>query len=305
MGSDTIFIGRSEPPGFSPPLGVLKVAWVELGGRLCYVALSVDGASVFDHEGKLLYIYKLPVVSDGADSFCRGVCLCGAKFLCIGTSVGEIAVFKVKGPGQLKHCADLTGAHAAPVFAVASDIADPAGPTVVSADASGTVVIWDFAELVPRLKVGGDIPMFRLASADWHPATTLVLCHGIAVVGYTTGHIRFFSAKQRSKTVEIAAHARGVNALAVSHFERLVASASDDGAVYVWTMPDESKPPEIEMIFSVTLDNQLPVGSVALPYHILGLLSFPIASVSSARACPWPASRSRKCALRCSPLFGR
>ena len=60
----------------------------------------------------------------------------------------------------------------------------------------------------------------------------MCMSKGMLVAGYSSGLIRFFHLGTRKKVVEIAAHARGINAMTISP-DNLLATTSDDGAVQV------------------------------------------------------------------------
>ena len=140
------------------------------------------------------------------------------------------------------------------------------GGTMISSDGAGMLILWDVAKLIPLLKVGGDIPMIQLCAPDKNGACiALSMSQGMLAAGYSSGLVRFFNIKNRRKVVEIAAHARAINAMAISR-DNLLATTSDDGAIRVFTMPDPSNHFETRVVFSSTVSDKLPTG---LAFHPL------------------------------------
>lgn len=264
--TDTIFVGMAEESEFAPPLRVMAVRWVAMGGLQCLVVLTLDGVEVYNQFTKRLYKHRAPETPKGTERCCRGIAVVGGKFLCVGTSAGAIMVIEIRGPGKFKHVADLAGGHDAPISDLSSDAADATSGTMLSSDGAGLVILWDIAKLIPLLKEGGEIPMIQLSAPDTNGGCVcMCMSKGMLVAGYSSGLIRFFHLGTRKKVVEIAAHARGINAMTISP-DNLLATTSDDGAVQVWSMPDIENHFETRIIFSAALSDKLPTG---LAFHPL------------------------------------
>jgi len=264
--TDTIFVGMSEESEFAPPLRVMAVRWVAMGGVQCLVVLTLDGVEVYDQFAKRLYKHRAPATPKDVDRCCRGVTVVGGKFLCVGTSAGAIMVIEIRGPGKFKHVADLAGGHAAPIFDLTSDASDATSGTMVSSDGAGLLILWDLAKLIPLLQVGGEIPMIQLSAPDENSACIcMCISKGLLAAGYSSGLVRFFNLINRRKVVEIAAHARGINAMTIS-CDNLLATTSDDGAVQVWSMPDPENQYDTRIVFSAAISDKLPTG---LAFHPL------------------------------------
>ena len=108
--------------------------------------------------------------------------------------------------------------------------------------------------------------MIQLCEPDSNlGCTTVRMAKGILAAGYESGLVRFFALRSRKKVVEVAAHARGINAMALSP-DNLLATTSDDGAVQVFTMPDAENHFETRVIFSASVSDKLPTG---LAFHPL------------------------------------
>ena len=134
----------------------------------------------------------------------------------------------------------------------------------------GSVVIWETAQLVPILRVGGEVPMSRL-EGDVSPCTALALVNGVAIAGFLSGRMRLFDVVSRRKLADVAAHAGSINALAVSSDGANLASVGDDGRVQVWSLPEFSDGAPIaadgflSVAFSATVPNRLLVGCAFHP----------------------------------------
>ena len=105
-------------------------------------------------------------------------------------------------------------------------------PLVCSADGAGQV-------LVHALESDGAWQHCCAFNAATHDATpslcTVLRMRGTYLfAGYASGHIRIFDLVSCTQTVQIAAHARWINALEVHPNGALFASASEDTTVALW-----------------------------------------------------------------------
>ena len=73
-----------------------------------------------------------------------------------------------------------------------------------------------------------------------YPCSSVCVQGDMVIGGFTTGHVRLFSRSAKALVVEVAAHARAINAVASDLGARgTFASAGEDGMVDVWKWSGE------------------------------------------------------------------
>eukprot|EP00753_Platysulcus_tardus_P007239 PLAT14987.1.p1 GENE.PLAT14987.1~~PLAT14987.1.p1 ORF type:complete len:315 (+),score=129.02 PLAT14987.1:56-1000(+) len=233
--SDVLVVDSSDKSGKSfqristRETAVMQAKLVRISGQAIVVIASVSALSLWEIDGSR-ELWSFTTDEAGIDSdelaagFFRGICQTGPS-LYVGASSGDLFAFKREGAEEYDVYARKC-LHDAAVVDASSD-----GDHVVSCDESGTVIVWE-----PSLS--------RVCSFDGSgvPATSVVKQGDVVAAAFADGSIRIFRSSLRLLTMEIAAHARTITALALhEHGERLV-SVGEDAVMQVWKLPNfESK----------------------------------------------------------------
>ena len=123
-----------------------------------------------------------------------------------------------------------------------------------------------FHELLCQFKPGGFI-------------TTSISCKtGVILAAYSCGHVRIFRVAIGfgELAVEMAAHSRCVNAIALHHENNIFATCSDDSMIHVWELPsvDAGSRPDVRLIFTENIANRLLTGLSFLRDGRLGVVAY-------------------------------
>eukprot|EP01138_Halocafeteria_seosinensis_P001981 gb/GECG01002029.1/.p1 GENE.gb/GECG01002029.1/~~gb/GECG01002029.1/.p1 ORF type:complete len:357 (+),score=28.11 gb/GECG01002029.1/:1-1071(+) len=236
---------------------IQEVKWCKLDDGEFYLVMCMEsGVMIADHAHnsvlKTDVFEQVPVKGDKESQtsatkqpFAQGVSSLPAEGkILVGSSTGEVIVFK-RSDKSFHRCSRLSG-HAAPVSAIATE--DTEGKHFASADAHGTVVLWDTSlmEAVHTFEGAGD------------PCVSLAFRDDAIVAGYTTGLVKIFSVSDRSIRAEIAAHTRAITALSMHPKRPTFATVSEDAMLNVWSLPDLTVSTE-ENRFKVVSDNSINV----------------------------------------------
>lgn len=288
--------GTLEEPSYSKSLSVMQSRWLDYNGQRLLAVLELDAIEIVDEKYATVLRHETAVAVGAVElNYTRGACIIG-DLLCVGCAAGEIIVFSMAvdpttGKVQAEHKANLRGAHDAAVTTVVMD-EHAAGPTtdVVSTDVDGRVVIWDMARLVPILETGGQLPMYIIASME-SPVLSAVLHNGIAAVATFNGLISFFNLQTKDKVLEIAAHARPINALAVNPAGTVLISVGDDCRIMAWRFPGaQGDDGSSQLLFTASTPDRTLNGVVVHPdtgavavssYDSNQILVFPLADPTS------------------------
>eukprot|EP00758_Cryptobia_borreli_P014016 Tbor_TRINITY_DN5886_c4_g17::TRINITY_DN5886_c4_g17_i1::g.6931::m.6931 len=105
--------------------------------------------------------------------------------------------------------------------------------------------------------------------------TGIVVDISFIVGAFGCGKIRFFSLKSGVLMVEIAAHARWINALSYEPVTRQIASCSDDGMICVWQLPEnEQKLADTKLVNYANRKNALWTGCAFTEPGVLMSVAF-------------------------------
>jgi len=91
-------------------------------------------------------------------------------------------------------------------------------------------------------------PGFEDITRSWEmkgtgsPVTSIAIKHGVIVTADVTGKIRVISVEKKALSVEIAAHSRVINAIAVHPTKPIVTAVSEDTYISAWTLPTANQP---------------------------------------------------------------
>lgn len=285
--------GTLEEPSYSKSLSVMQSRWLDYKGLRLLVVLAIDAIEIIDSMYSRVLMHETAAASHSSSAaelnYTRGACVIG-DLLCCGCAAGEIIVFSMAvdpstGKVKAEHKANLRGAHDAAVSTVVMDEHSAVATTeVVSTDVDGRIVVWDMSRLMPILETGGQLPMYIIASME-SPVLSAVLRNGIVVVATFNGLISFFDLQTKDKVLEISAHARPINALAVDPAGTILASVGDDCRIMIWRFPDGGDPSS-QLLFTASMTDRALNGVVIHPdtgavvvssYDSNQMLVFPLA----------------------------
>lgn len=183
----------------------------------------------------------------------------GASFFVTGTSDGAVAFYSVNSELQSTPLGRSAGAHQSAVMAVGTSPNANSALLAASGDANGNVIFWGRGMTAAKV-----VPPPASAAGD--SVTGIVSNNNFFIVAYGGGKVRLFSSNSGALVVEVAAHARWINAIAVEptlsastggqHF----ATAADDGAVLVWQAPSDANGHKLSLVGQKTVKNYLWTG---------------------------------------------
>lgn len=216
-----------------PLSGVMQVAWCTVAGQSLLVIATRAGFSVWSSDAsKQLFSLTHSALGIHTDDtlyhFCRGICaIPSTDQLCIGTSWGDILIATVTGEA-VSMGTPLRG-HRAAINCIAAD-----EKSIISGDDTGAIHVWDVPTMSYRLGYEG----------AGFPCTSIAVRGDIAIAGFASGYIRIYrvlisaAGKPMHHEVEIAAHARCVNAVDLHPTQYTFASVGEDCVVNVWSLPE-------------------------------------------------------------------
>ncbi|KAJ9458013.1 Katanin p80 WD40 repeat-containing subunit B1 [Diplonema papillatum] len=231
-------ISRPDAPVISHPLqgvegkaklAVYQVKAVEVADVPILLCATQTGLVIYD-LAKAKVITQLDA-SDAKDIFMsRGMCSIpqgNGTTLLLGHSNGDISVLNFEGA----ECSVIKtlSKHEDNVSDVACGTTDAGSTVVASADISGELILWsENFDLVAQASFSGDT------------ATSLHVFGSFVAASFGSGLIRLYNAHDCSVAIEIAAHARWINAMTYSPSHDLLASVSEDMLLCLWQMPSKS-----------------------------------------------------------------
>ena len=113
---------------------------------------------------------------------------------------------------------------------------DPSSKTLVAADDAGNVTVFSCQPGTDSLTKAWD------CKGSGSPVTSIACGHGCIVTADVTGRLRVYSQEKRGLLVEICAHARIINAVAVHPRLPLLVSVSEDTYLSCWSLPTAAQP---------------------------------------------------------------
>ncbi|OWF43963.1 WD repeat-containing protein 54-like [Mizuhopecten yessoensis] len=219
---------------------ILQCKWIQLPVRTVLVLTTLRGIQIYEYDGSaMIYFHALGNVHSSEASeygnFGRGISCVGDNFLCVGTQLGEIAVFDIpqKGP-NINMKESLTG-HKYPVCDLASE-----RNTLISSDEQGSIILWSLNDTSIRQR------QFIQGSGD--PCSCLCIWKDIIVGGFGNGQLKVYSAKTGRLAALVNAHVRWINALDIASESGELLSVSDDTYARIWKLK-AGENPEIEFSF--------------------------------------------------------
>ncbi|KAJ9517428.1 hypothetical protein QJQ45_016804 [Haematococcus lacustris] len=218
-----------------------------------------DGVQVWDRQVKtLLFSWAFPEPERPAPGappppssqangvglrhalFARGAAMniaCdGSANMCFGASNSCLYVLefdesgRLRGPARFPH-------HTAPITALSSAYAsrqgrwtDDLGSSLVSADESGSLTVWEAASASSYKAVAS------LGEAKV-PAVALAVRHEFVVAARLDGCIQVFSLRSKVLRAELAAHSRFLTCMDIHPTKDIIVTGAEDGSISVMTLP--------------------------------------------------------------------
>jgi WD40 repeat protein len=180
-----------------------------------------------------------------------GIAGIDSGYICVGSSVGTIAVI---------HCG---GGDDSDTFSMHKLLGTRQEKAIFAAGGSASLLACgnDF----------GDVHLYNAKSnfeqlcefrGFGYPCTSIVLNDDAVVCAYSSGHIRIFRTDSLEMAIEVTAHIRCINALALHPELRLFASCGEDQFVNVWALPEFHRVGSntTELLFSERFPNRLLTG---------------------------------------------
>lgn len=167
----------------------------------------------------------------------------GTPLCAVGTSEGTIVVLHYGGPNDLSVERSLRG-HRRPVCTMAATVSH-----IASGDESGQVIVWHAAALEEHCHF----------PSMGHPCSCIAMRADTVIAGFASGVVRIYNLARRALELEIDAHCRALNALHLHPFQKVFATAAEDGFLNVWRLPDKRNT-EVSVLSSQSLPHNLLVG---------------------------------------------
>lgn len=226
---------------------VMQCAWCKLGQETWYLVLALTtGVQVWDADGKRMFLWAplLPLVAEevasGApdpDQHAVGIAsfgVGGAHRLCVGTSYGTVLVFAhdlaqvTFEPAQSLRTRPAAEAEPAVTALGAACSAGGQAAVLARADCSGAVQLWTTAD-------GRAFAPGPRLTADGLSCTGVCVRDGLVFSAYSNGELRAHAASSGAMLAQVEAHARAINALSLHPSEWMLAAASEDTYVSLWS----------------------------------------------------------------------
>ncbi|EDV20827.1 uncharacterized protein TRIADDRAFT_50926 [Trichoplax adhaerens] len=217
-------------------------SWCALESRKVLVIASLKGIQMFEPDGSImLFWHALNRSDEKTAQFARGITsIKSDNLVCVGTSSGSILIFSVDDNGKVLNIQlkETLSGHDVPI----TDLISGESDTLASADELGNIAIWKTSDK--------SISKVTLIKGQNYPCSSIRLWDKYIIGGYGSGHIRIYEANTGNLEIEIAAHARWVNAIDVAFEANLLLSASEDTYVRVWSLGLVDNKLKVEMKFS-------------------------------------------------------
>lgn len=189
---------------------------------------------------------------------------CG--YICVGTSVGSIAVI---------HCPTLDGER----MALQQPLVTKSGQAITAAASSDSMMVAgnELGDLFVFSRSGGGIfEQVWEFPGNGFPCTSLGVQGDVIVAAYCTGHIRLFRSSIHEMAIEIAAHARIINAIKIHPNLNMFASCGDDQFLNVWSLPDFTSVSsrDAELLCSERIPNRMLTGVSYFSDDRVGVVSY-------------------------------
>eukprot|EP00743_Colponemidia_sp_Colp-15_P001473 GILK01001612.1.p1 GENE.GILK01001612.1~~GILK01001612.1.p1 ORF type:complete len:337 (-),score=44.81 GILK01001612.1:145-1122(-) len=247
----------SSPTSYRDAASVMQAKFVNVGQRPLLVLTTLFGAQIWNADGSRMLFFLpassgRPVPAD-QQSFFRGIALVRSEDqreqICVGTSAGDVLVITVDS-GNFS-LADTLSVHESSITDLAFS-STGRRPFLASSDDTGHISVWS----TPNADGFKHKGMLRGPTCL---ISSLCAMDNMVIAGYASGHIRIFDTSAMVIQVEIAAHVRSINALALHPSKPLLASVAEDTVVNVWSLPTADSP-DVALLFAAAVPDQLLTG---------------------------------------------
>jgi hypothetical protein len=228
-----------EPDGAQ----IQQVRWLPFAAGELFAVGSQRSLQIYTPDAqRLLHVVTAPEEnSDGPGSF-RGLGSCatgGSEYVCAGVSTGAVCLVPVGTDLGNFGAPLLSPASQHPIVDLSAGPAphnDPSRALVCTADGNGDVNV----HALETDGGWGHCTSFSVVTHDGTPplCTSLRLRGALLYCAYATGHVRIYDLVSCSLCVQIAAHARWINALEVHPNGATFVTASEDCTIGVWAFHD-------------------------------------------------------------------
>eukprot|EP01059_Diplonema_ambulator_P005752 TRINITY_DN15541_c0_g1_i1.p1 TRINITY_DN15541_c0_g1~~TRINITY_DN15541_c0_g1_i1.p1 ORF type:complete len:318 (+),score=72.67 TRINITY_DN15541_c0_g1_i1:43-996(+) len=215
---------------------VYQVKAVDIGDVPTLLIVTQNGLLFWDMAKEKLL--GSCVVEDSKEIFLsRGVVVVpqgDSSLIFLGHSNGSISVICYDATGQASIIKSLTK-HTDSISDIAAGQVD--GNFIISsADISGEMVVWsDSLEVLATASFPGDT------------VTSMQIFSSFIAASFGSGMIRLYNSHDCTVAVEIAAHARWINAMHYNPNTNLLASVSEDMLLCFWQMPSKSNGGKVQL----------------------------------------------------------
>ncbi|KAM6269869.1 WD repeat-containing protein 54 [Porphyrio hochstetteri] len=220
-----------------------QAAWCILPSRVLLVLTSQKGIQMYESDGSIMVYWHALDIAEHPPAqavFARGIAAAGGRFVCVGTSSGQVLVFDIPPKGTNITVSEVLEQHRDAITDIAAELGqapDGAGD-LVTADDAGALCIWSVGEEFALL---GKIPAFGCT------CSSVKLWHGVVAAGYGNGQIRLYEAATGLLRAEINAHARWIYALDLAPQTGKLLSGAEDSFVHVWQLSRNPDTDDIEI----------------------------------------------------------
>ena len=203
---------------------ILQAKWCVLPQRTLLVITSVKGVQMFEADGSIMVFWQALTqhANGGVVQYARGIAAVGEKYICVGTADGGILVYEIPPKGTALKFQETLSVHECSITDIQAN-----GDTMISGDESGKMIIWNS---------GGHFVNIKTIEGYGYPATSICLWKTFVIAGYGSGHVRIFSFETGVIIVEIAAHAKWINAIDIAPQAGLLLTTSEDSYVRVFNL---------------------------------------------------------------------
>ena len=219
------------------PVSAIELATLTIG-RTLLVTSSTGMLHVLDESGeKVLHSHKLQksqVALSAKDAHIRGVAHDGKENIYVASGSGDVLLFQLTA-AKLTLSKKIATSFSRALWAVHYSAA--LGVLVVGDDA-GNVSVFSAAVGSEDVKKSWEV------KGSGSPITSIASGHGLIVTADVTGKLRIYNTQpdKRGLAVEIAAHARTINAIDIHPTQPLVVAASEDSYISAWSLPTAVQP---------------------------------------------------------------
>jgi hypothetical protein len=225
--------GESRSLSIPGARSVSQARWVTVDGAEYLGVASGGGLHLLDSAGdKLLAMFpndEIPKNPDCEQALCgdyvtsvEGVA--GTQLVCVGSAQGMLVLLHFDAKRKRLSLEASARAHRRSVSALGSSVSNMA-----SGDENGHVAVW----------CAGGLEQVCAFPSMGCPCCSVVVRADRVVAAFVSGVVRVYDIARARVQIEIDAHCRTLNAIALHPQYDVFASAGEDGFINVWQLPDK------------------------------------------------------------------